>query len=181
MTNNEFELERFDNKGLVKLLGQRVIIFFGGTFRELAVGMREVLGDEAGGVLYDAGIHSGKCSTQILLYNWKEKGKEFIKKWEDFYGSAGVGWFRIKKINIDLKTGVGNIIIRRSIFADDIILPCESTFNEKSKKSKDPSCHFLAGFFVGVFETITGQKIECEEVKCVKKGDTCCEFELSNY
>ena len=181
MTDKEFELERFDDKGLIKLLGQRAIIFFAGTFRELGVGMREVLGDEAGGVLYDAGIHSGKCSTRILQANWKERGEDFIKKWTEFYGAAGVGWFRIKELNVDLKTGVGNIIIRRSIFADDIILPCESTFNDKSKKSNDPSCHFLAGFFVGVFETLTGQKIECEEIKCVKKKDPHCEFQLTNY
>lgn len=186
MNPQDFDFERIKNDALIKLLGQRVIIIFAGTFLELQKGIEYSIGNEAKAVLYDSGIYSGKCSARILLNSWKERGKEFLKKWSDFYSSSGVGWFKIKDIIIDLETGKGIIQVEKSLLSEKHLSTksygCESPFKRKRiPESEEPACHFLTGFFTGVFEEVIGIKLECNEVKCIKKNDPYCEFQLNSY
>ena len=171
MPNKDFKLEKVPNEADINILEHRVIIMFVETFIELARRIQEVIGPEAKGVLYDAGIYSGKRSVNVLLNAWSETGDSFIKKWSDFYSSSGVGWFKVKDIDIDLKNGTGYIRIIQSFAVEDV----------RKGETRTPMCHFLMGFFVGVFEVISGKKLECEEVKCISKNAPYCEFQFVTY
>lgn len=182
MIKRDFKIKKLHDDALIKILGQRVIVMFTESFQELARGMQDAIGTEAEGVLYDAGIYSGKNSTKVLLKSWKERGKAFLEKWKDFYSSSGVGWFKIKDIDIDLDNGTGYILLIQSFAAEKYREINDNTkLTEKNMKTINPLCHFLTGFFVGVFEELTRKKIECKEVKCVTKKDVYCEFQLTNY
>jgi predicted hydrocarbon binding protein len=182
MGHNAFEFERNKDEAFIELLGQRIMCLFAGTFEELTRGIMDAIGTEGEGVLYDAGIHSGKNSVNILLNSWKERGQAFLEKWEAFYGSSGVGWFKIKEINIDLEKGQGYIQLIQS-FASESYRKVDNEVNKVELDTTiiNPACHFLTGFFVGVFEELTHKNIECEEVKCVTRKDGYCEFQLRPY
>ncbi len=45
-----------------------------------------------------------------------------------------------------------------------------------AKKYNIPSCHIIRGLTAGLHSIIFGRKVECIEIKCVSKGDVCCEF-----
>ena len=174
MSNKFGELERFEDEALINLLGQRVIVMFTETFQKLTSSIQDSLGNEAKGILFDSGIYAGKNSVKILLQAWEERGEDFIKKWAQFYGSKGVGWFHVEYIEIDIENGTGYIKINQS-FA----LKKDSLSNETSSNS--PCCDFLSGFFIGVFEGMTGKKIECQEENHYSKDHPFCEFKLTQY
>jgi len=44
--------------------------------------------------------------------------------------------------------------------------------------SGQASCHLLRGFLSGALHTLTGGTCDCEETKCLSKGDPYCEFIL---
>ncbi len=46
----------------------------------------------------------------------------------------------------------------------------------KSRKVKEPSCHFIAGVAAGLVQGFTDEKVRVEEVKCSALGDEYCEF-----
>lgn len=182
MNKSGVEMEKIPDEAIIKILGQRVIVMFAGTFQELARGIEAAIGSQAEGVLYDAGIYSGKNSTMILLKLWKERGEDFLKKWANFYGSAGVGWFKVNEMNIDLDNGTGYIRITESFSSERYtITEDESKASKKDMCLRDPTSHLLTGFFVGVFEELSGQKLVCTAINCFTKKGAYLEFRLSNY
>ena len=51
----------------------------------------------------------------------------------------------------------------------------------REKEVFNPMCHFITGFFVGVFEELSGKKLECSETICPSKTGPYCEFQLTSY
>jgi len=154
-----------DEEPEIKLLGRRVIVLRAGTFVDIQKSVENLLGEEAQALFYEAGIRAGRGSAKVQLEKWGERGEDFIKKWGKFYTS--VGWLKIEKININKQNK--QIRIKKSFIADE--------YGESDK----PVCHFLAGFFVGVFKEVFSEELTCEETMCTAKGDPCCEFKLEKY
>lgn len=74
------------------------------------------------------------------------------------------GWGKTE-INIDQKKKMGVITIKNNVIA-------------RHKKTKEPSCHFLTGYFKGLSEMLFGIETECSETNCVAKGDLACKFHI---
>ena len=139
--DESYELERMRDGAAIRQLGVRVIIMRGGTLVDLQKSVEAVLGEEANALLYEAGIRAGTSSTQILLSKW---GREnFMKRWAEFYGSRGCGWFKLEEAEINPERG-GVIKLSNSFIA------------EGYGRSERPVCHFLCGFLVGVFQELLG-------------------------
>ncbi|MBD3228008.1 MAG: hypothetical protein GF329_07445 [Candidatus Lokiarchaeota archaeon] len=184
MKKEIFEIKRSDsdNDAQIDILGNRAMILFAGTFQTLMREIESIIGIEAQGVLYNAGIYSGRFSSKTLLKSWEERGESFLEKWASFYDSNGVGWFKIEEINVDLNKGTGYIRITDSLTAKNYIIPeCREKKVDSSRTFYNPACHFIAGFFAGVFEILSGKNLECHETKCITKNDPYCEFTLTNY
>ena len=171
MNEHVYEITRVKNEAWIRMLGVgvRVVIMRAGTFVDLQKQIEAIHGGDASALFYEAGIRAGRESTKVLLEEWEERGMEFLKKWGEFYQSAGVGWFKIEDININFEKEYGYIRVKQSFIA------------EEYGKSNQPVCHFLCGFFSGVLQEVLGEKLTCEEVKCVAKGDRYCEFKLRKY
>ena len=164
--DESYKLERMRDSAMIRQLGVRVIIMRGGTFVDLQKSVEAVLGEEANALLYEAGIRAGTSSTQILLSKW---GREnFMKRWAEFYGSRGCGWFKLEEAKVNPERG-GVIKLSSSFIA------------EGYGKSERPVCHFLRGFLVGVFQELLGIKLACEEIRCAATGEPYCEFKLERY
>ncbi len=164
MNKPAFLIERMKGEAWIKQLETRVVILRAGTFVDLQKNIEALIGDEASALFYDAGIRAGKGSAEVQLQAWKERGMDFLGKWGKFYGSSGCGWFKVEDINVDSEKGGGYIRVKQSFIA------------EVYGKSEKPVCHFLCGFFVGVLEKVLGERLTCEEFKCIAKGDSYCEF-----
>ena len=134
------------------------------TFTNIQKSLERALGDEAKAELYEAGISAGKGSAAALLGKWKERGQEFIDRWSEFYGSDGVGWFKVNDIRMNENAKVDYLQIDQSFIA------------ESYGDSDRPVCDFLCGFFVGTLEEVFGEAYSCEEVECLVKGHAHCVF-----
>ena len=164
--NESYELERVRDSAAIRQLGVRVIIMRGGTFVDLQKNVEAVLGEEADALLYEAGIRAGASSAQILLEKWGRE--DFMKRWAEFYGSRGCGWFKLEEAEINPERG-GVIKLSSSFIA------------EGYGRSEKPVCHFLCGFLVGVFQELLGVKLTCEEIRCAATRESYCEFKLERY
>ena len=171
MNKQVYEITRVKNEAWIRMLrvGIRVVVLCAGTFVDLQKQIEAILGDDASALFYEAGIRAGKESTRVLLEEWEERGMDFLKRWGEFYQSAGVGWFKLEDINIDFEKENGYLRVKQSFIA------------EEYGKSNQPVCHFLCGFFSGVLQEVFGGKLICEEVKCTAKGDQYCEFKFRRY
>ncbi|NHI94244.1 MAG: hypothetical protein EAX96_17260 [Candidatus Lokiarchaeota archaeon] len=182
--NNNF-FEREEDSASINIFGQRAIIMFAGTFQTLAKSIENVIGQrQAEGVLYDAGINSGRCSAKILLKSWEERGNDFLQKWAKFYESSGVGWFKVKNIEVDLDTGEGTVRIENPFVIKKYgISACFQDlleYNDKELFCKT-CCHFLSGFIVGMLKELTNKKLECDEIVYGTEEDLFCEFKIKPY
>ena len=105
MNKQVYEITRVKNEAWIRMLrvGVRVVVLRAGTFVDLQKQIEAILGDEASALFYEAGIRAGKESTKVLFEEWEERGMDFLKRWGEFYQSAGVGWFKLEDINIDFE------------------------------------------------------------------------------
>ena len=169
MVRQVYRINRTQNEALMELVGVRVVVLRAGTFVDLLKSVEATLGDEASALFYEAGIRAGRGSARVLLEVWEERGMDFLERWGEFYGSNGVGWFKLEDVNIDFAGGNGYIRVRQSFIAGGY------------DKSDKPVCHFLCGQLVGLLQEVLGEKLTCEEVKCAATGDPYCEFQFEKY
>ena len=54
----------------------------------------------------------------------------------------------------------------------------QSFIAEAYGESNKPVCDFLAGFFVGVLEEMTGKQLTGEEIACTSRCDPTCTFKF---
>ncbi len=155
--------EKFLEHSLWAMKNHRMIIIRAETFANIQKTIESDVGEGSDALIYEAGIEAGKSSTQALLSEWEEREMKFITKWGEFYGPQGVGWFDLDSVRSH-GVCVANLTITRSFIA------------ETYGKSENPVCHFLAGFFVGVFWESCGTRLSCEEIYCQAKGDKNCTF-----
>ena len=108
-------------------------------------------------IFYEAGKKVGINRTTSWKDEWELEGSAFIRAMEEFLAELGWG-----KFSIDIETC--NIKVKNSFIAKGY------------GKSDVPVCHFLRGYYAGLFEVLTNRAMDCEEVKCVACGADLCEF-----
>lgn len=160
-----YGIKRLPGEAWIRIFkGIRVIIIRAGTFVELQKDVEDCFGEQARALFYDAGVRAGRESAKVLLEEWKERGTDFLARLKEFYSSEGVGWFKIREINVNQPKHEGYIRIEQSFIA------------EEYGRSERPVCDFLSGYFAGVLEQVFGGEFSCSETKCIAKGDPLCEF-----
>ena len=155
--------DRFLETELWAMKEDRMIMIRADTFINIQKTIEEDYGEGADALLYECGIEAGRSSARVLLDEWEERDMDFLTKWSKFYGAEGVGWFEVESFKRQGKC-VANLAITRSFIA------------EGYGKTNHAVCHFLAGFFVGVFWNSCGTHLSCEEIYCQAKGDRTCTF-----
>jgi hypothetical protein len=115
--------------------------------------------DGAAVIFYEAGKKLGVLRAKSWKDERKLEGNKFVKKMEEYLAELGWGKF---SINIETYT-----------------IKVKNSFVVKGYgKSDVPVCHFLRGYYAGLFEVLTNQAMDCEEIKCAACGADLCEFVL---
>jgi predicted hydrocarbon binding protein len=144
--------------------GRRVVILAQRSVARMFEGIRSQLGAESDVIIYGLGMDYGR---DLAEYFTSILGKDYLVRNYD-YGLdvlAATGW-GIPELT-GAKRDFPNMTIRLSS-----CLECDG------RNSKQAVCSFMRGFLSGVFGTIVGHSVHCEELQCLAKGDSSCRFEL---
>jgi predicted hydrocarbon binding protein len=144
--------------------GRRVVILSQQATARMFDAIRSILGSGGDVLLYQQGSSYGKDLAEFFI---TRLGRDYLQRNYD-YGMhllAATGW-GIPEWDAS-EGGFPNIMVKLS-----------SCFECEGVTSQREVCSFMRGFLTGVFGTIAGQTVHCEESKCIAKGDPNCEFEL---
>ena len=144
--------------------GRRVLILSQSATTRMFEAIRTILGSGGEVVLYQQGLRYGRDLSEYFM---TRLGRDYLARNYD-YGLAvlaATGW-GIPEVN-GFKEEFPNVTVKLSS-----CLECDGI------RSKQPVCSFMRGFLSGVFGTIAGHTVHCEESLCIAKGDSYCEFTL---
>ena len=149
------------NEGKFSVIKVPAIIVSIETFVNLQKDAEKILGfDGASVLLYEAGKKAGMRWINRFSKKWGLKEKKFIEAVQNFYAELGWGKFSVEEDNKnELVVRVENSFIARGYGNSEVVV-----------------CHFLRGYNAGLAEVLKGKDIDAEEVRCIAKGDDCCEF-----
>jgi predicted hydrocarbon binding protein len=144
--------------------GRRVVILSQPATTRMFDTIRSVLGSGGEVVLYQQGSYYGK---ELAKFFMDRLGEDYMRKNYD-YGLgllAATGW------------GIPEWDVSKKDFPN-MRVKLSSCFECEGVSSRRELCSFMRGFLSGVFGTIAGHLVHCEESRCKAKGDPFCEFEL---
>ena len=107
----------------------------------------------------------GRTRGEISGRRFKEENitREFIE--EDLRSLQAAGWGIAELLEIDLKRKYIRVRVHDSYEA--------AAFEGRSNR---PRCHFIRGYFEGLFSEFLSTDLESREVKCASMGDPYCEL-----
>lgn len=126
--------------------------------------LSNIFGSGSGMILFCIGYSIGKDLGEKIIARGLEKSGQCLAFAQTVQEK---GWGRVDFENIDFREGKGKVVLLHSPF----------------KKSADKSmCYEVKGIIAGFFESVYNKKFKVTEEKCVRKGDSCCEFTIEgNY
>jgi len=149
------------SKGAFSVIEVPAVIVSIETFVSLQKDAETILGLEGASVLlYEAGKKAGLRWINRFSKEWGLKDKKFIEAVQNFYAELGWGRFSVEEDNKnELVVRVKNSFIARGYGNSEV-----------------PVCHFLRGYNAGLAEVLKDKDIDAEEIRCIARGDDCCEF-----
>ncbi|MCX9009701.1 MAG: 4-vinyl reductase [Candidatus Methanoperedens sp.] len=162
MSNNVKETARWErHRGEFSVIGVPAIIVSIETFVHLQKDAEKILGTGGAAVLfYEAGKNAGERWINRFRKDWGLKDQRFVEAVQNFYAELGWG-----KFNIEVNS------------EDEFVVRVENSFIARGYGNSEVAvCHFLRGYNAGLAEVLKGKDIDAEEVRCIARGDECCEF-----
>jgi predicted hydrocarbon binding protein len=78
---------------------------------------------------------------------------------------TALGWFKLEGLDENRQNGT-------------VTMQTSGCFECEGRKSQRPYSHFVRGHLGGFLSVLLGEELECEEVRCIAKGDRFCEFKF---
>lgn len=126
--------------------------------------VREAFGSGGEVIIFEEGFAYGNESWKDLVESvGRDFARSHIKEMLMIY--QAVGWFRLEGVELGKE---GTVTMRAA-----------QNFECEGAKSTSPRSHFVRGHLAGSLTAIMGERMSCEETKCVAKGDPFCEFTLT--
>jgi predicted hydrocarbon binding protein len=149
-----------------------MIILRRDVIRIMREALERLVGDQSAPFLSylasSIGIHEGSIFRDSI----GSIGAEARPGLENLVHSAledtNLGLGKIKVNSIDFDKISANITVGNSF---------EATENGPSE---EPNCIFTSGFLAGIFAEVLDKTVQAKEVKCMSKGASECEFQISN-
>jgi len=144
--------------------GREVVVLAQHAMARMFEDISSVLGSGGDVVLYELGTDYGKDLAEYFV---SMLGRDYLVRNFD-YGLnilAATGW------------AIPELAGSKSDFPD-ITIRLSSCLECHGRSSKQAVCSFMKGVLSGVFGTVAGHTVHCEETQCLAKGDSCCQFEL---
>lgn len=137
------------------------LIIEGPALREFLGGIAKAFEPLANEILCEAGKYAGKDYVARLI----EKGvkSDEVPEWL-FEFFTNCGW--------------GHVYLQVLTENREVVISVENCVTARNVNSKQPVCHFIKGYFSGVYEAVWSDITDCNEVLCSAKGDPFCEFRV---
>ena len=144
-----------------RFMGDRAFVWRGEFMKDFFRSIRKRWGDVGAVFLYHTGLGVGRKAADEYM---ELLGERDLKKLLEFNGELWVslGWVSEYEANVSEQ-----IVIR---FWD--LFECQGLVG----LAKAPSGYFTRGVLAGYINKISGKNVVVREVKCIAKGDPCCEF-----
>jgi predicted hydrocarbon binding protein len=128
--------------------------------------MREMLGEKvACVVIHQMGVSSGEAIYRAFEARFgRQASREELEEFLHLVRCTGWGWETLTELHMETSTA-------KVTFAGSV----ECLFFSGSSQ---PQSQFVRGTYSGFFSGLFGKIVEADEVRCVAKGDSICEFLL---
>ena len=157
---NDLEISR---DGELSLRGARILLMPRGTFRSIVEAVEDITNDKTTKeILYHAGERMAMQYCNYLSSRFNLKGIGIIRTYAQMISTRG--WGLVEILDVDFENGTMKARVNNPLLG--------SARNLKP----EPQDYIPAGVFAGIMEFITKKKLICNEIKCVAKGDSVCEF-----
>jgi predicted hydrocarbon binding protein/acetolactate synthase regulatory subunit len=144
--------------------GERAILIGQDRFARMLDRLRDIFGVAGHVMIYQEGFVTGEVLGGHLI---SKMGKEFVVRHMpeilQTYSAAGVG--QVGEVEFNLQDWSVKVVLKESM---------ECT----GHSSKSHYSEFIRGNLAGLLTAITGEKVSCEERRCVASGDDFCEFRV---
>jgi len=124
-------------------------------------------------MLYMMGQEKGRFDVKKEIEMLTRKGNSLIKRQviENVIQELRItGWGVPRIQSYDEQQAVVMIIVENNPLTDVL---------GANRESDRPICHYLRGYWVGVFSEIFERKVSCAESRCQGMGDKFCEFKIA--
>lgn len=130
--------------------------------------MKELLGSGGAMLLFYQGFEYGSQLMKWIksVIGYKISTNELLKILFKAYRTSG--WGLAELVESDVKEKV--FVIR--------VHECFEALSRSNAKIENSSCDFNRGFWSGALTGILGVKMRAMEEKCIRKGDSYCEFKV---
>lgn len=148
-------------EGRFMAIGVPIVVYNASLLTNIQKHIIKELGQKGIKEIYSASKSGGQKLTEKYLHIAisKELMNDFLFKMT----SIG-GW------------GVYEVIEKDWDKAHAVYRVMGSSFAAANGKSSTPVCHMARGLIAGAMETVTKQKVDCIETKCIACGHPYCEF-----
>jgi predicted hydrocarbon binding protein len=119
---------------------------------------------KGGEALYRQGFAYGKVTWENLMGIHRPKTKEGFAEMLKIYGSTGWGKMELSDLNAP------HLHAR---------LKMTESFESAGLATGKAQCNFVAGHVAGAMSAYFEREVKAEETKCLSRGDSHCEFEVS--
>ncbi len=125
--------------------------------------------EECKSLMYEIGYQSGR-ETALLTFDYLDKNEsDYWDFWVKAVEETGGGWFKVIDMDLNKEKKKANLRIKNSYLTRHL------------KKTDNPSCGFISGFFNGTLEVVWGADLVTREMTCESMGDPHCEFLTERY
>ena len=114
--------------------------------------------------VYNQGLSYGKVSWAKTMSIYHPKTKEGLAEMLEIY--AATGWGRPELTDLDVQRRRAKVRFR-------------DNFECVDAGTGRPASHFIRGHLAGAMSVFFGSDVKALETKCISKGDSHCEFEMS--
>lgn len=130
--------------------------------------MKELLGSGGAMLLFYQGFEYGSQLMKWIkkVIGYKMSPEDLLKILFKIYRTSGWGLAELVMKDEEKKV----FIIR--------VYECFEALSSSNAKIEDKSCDFNRGFWSGALSEILGVKMRAMEEKCIRKGDSYCEFKV---
>ncbi len=146
-------------EGQILVVGTPMAFISGDSFARIQKEAEEITGEDAPIMFYEAGKHTGLKWAKQFKEKFGLDRMAIVKMLEKFFAEVGWGKFFAE------------------VKGEGAILRVENSFIAKNYgQSSVPVCHFIRGNSAGIWSGLYEKEMDSEEIKCMAKGDSHCEF-----
>ena len=144
--------------------GDRAILMRVEGLRVMLDAVKSAYADTGEAEIYRMGFSYGRAAWDNLMQIHRPKTKEGLAEMLKIYIATGWGKFELLEFNPSH--------LRARVKLMD-------GFESEGLSTGKPECYFIGGHLAGCLSSYFGADVKAQETKCLSRGDSHCEFEVS--